>query len=119
MPNHEPPETVESALVWLSRLWPSSCRYDRARSSPMAAESAREPPPLRQIPTLPGVFGSETNCPTVKPPAVSVSCALKVPDTPACAMGDLLFDGYWWRSRIQQDLRRWTRGRRALTLHRS
>lgn len=49
----------------------------------MPPESARDPPPLRQTPTLPGVFGSESNCPTVRDPEVSVNCALKLPGTPA------------------------------------
>src|SRR5262249_32453425 len=60
----------------------------------MPALSAREPPPLRQTPTLPGVSGSETNCPTVSAAEVSMSRAWKLPETSVlCIMPASFFVG--------------------------
>jgi hypothetical protein len=58
----------------------------------MPALSARDPPPLRQTPTLPGVSGSETNCPTASAAEVSMSRAWKLPETSVlCNMPASLF----------------------------
>jgi hypothetical protein len=59
-PSHDPPETVESAFTCASNDWPFAVSLLRARTWPMPAVSAREPPPERLTPTLPGVAGGVT-----------------------------------------------------------
>src|SRR5579859_6168168 len=54
-PSHEPPDTVDSALICDSSGLPFACKYASARSCPMPAQHARVPPPERHKPTLPGV----------------------------------------------------------------
>src|ERR1700746_2630140 len=52
-PTHDPPETVESIFVCDKRLAFPLARVSSARSCPIPAVMAREPPPLRHTATSP------------------------------------------------------------------
>src|SRR6187551_1416450 len=70
MPTQPPPDTVDIASTWLSRLAEPEVSCSSAWSWPIPAPIARDPPPLRQMPTPPELIG-----PPVAPPPGNAAAA--------------------------------------------